>query len=93
AAEVGIDEVIAEVLPKDKVEVITRLQGDGQVVAMVGHGGDPPPAPPPPPPPARARPARGPPGGGGAPAGGARRGGGPPAAPPARGCVRILSLA
>jgi Cu+-exporting ATPase len=38
AAEVRIDEVIDEVLPKDKVEVITRLQGEGRVVAMVGDG-------------------------------------------------------
>jgi Cu+-exporting ATPase len=38
AAEVGIDEVIAEVLPKDKLDVITRLQDKGQVVAMVGDG-------------------------------------------------------
>ncbi|WP_431728435.1 heavy metal translocating P-type ATPase [Verrucosispora sp. TAA-831] len=38
AAEVGIDEVIAEVLPTEKVEVVARLQADGRAVAMVGDG-------------------------------------------------------
>ncbi|MFD3335260.1 heavy metal translocating P-type ATPase [Streptomyces sp. NPDC058700] len=38
AAEVGIDEVIAEVLPEEKAEVVRRLQAEGLTVAMVGDG-------------------------------------------------------
>jgi Cu+-exporting ATPase len=37
-AEAGIEEVIAEVLPADKVDVIKRLQPEGRTVAMAGDG-------------------------------------------------------
>jgi Cu+-exporting ATPase len=38
AAEIGIDEVIADVLPAGKVDVVKRLQSQGRTVAMIGDG-------------------------------------------------------
>jgi Cu+-exporting ATPase len=38
AAAIGIDEVVAEVLPAGKADVIRQLQAAGRVVAMVGDG-------------------------------------------------------
>jgi P-type Cu+ transporter len=38
AAEVGIDDVVADVMPADKVDVVRRLQDEGRVVAVVGDG-------------------------------------------------------
>jgi len=38
AAELGIDDVIAGVLPDEKAEVVARLQAEGAIVAMAGDG-------------------------------------------------------
>ncbi|HYD09988.1 MAG TPA: copper-translocating P-type ATPase, partial [Acidimicrobiales bacterium] len=38
AATVGIEDVIADVMPADKVDVVRRLQAEGAVVAMAGDG-------------------------------------------------------
>ncbi len=38
AGQLGIDEVIADVLPEDKAQAISRLQSEGRIVAMAGDG-------------------------------------------------------
>jgi len=38
ARTLGLDDVIAEVRPEEKVEVVKRLQGQGRIVAMAGDG-------------------------------------------------------
>jgi P-type Cu+ transporter len=38
AGQIGIDEVVAEVLPEDKLNIIKELQREGKIVAMAGDG-------------------------------------------------------
>ena len=38
ADQVGIDEVVAEVMPEDKLNTVRQLQKDGKIVAMTGDG-------------------------------------------------------
>ena len=38
AEKLGVDDVIAEVLPEQKVEAVKRLQAEGRIVAMAGDG-------------------------------------------------------
>jgi Cu+-exporting ATPase len=38
AARLGIDEVVAEVLPEQKIQAVEKLQAEGHVVAMAGDG-------------------------------------------------------
>ena len=38
AEKLGIDEVVAEVMPEDKVEAVKRFQDQGKIVAMAGDG-------------------------------------------------------
>ena len=38
AAKLGLDDVVAEVLPDEKAATVKRLQGEGHIVAMAGDG-------------------------------------------------------